>query len=332
MWDSIAIDRTKKELVLLPRLRNRGFTLIELLGTVAILAVILTIAIPATLHFVKQSKEKAALTECAEVVQAANHLLFTEQGADAFHENGRLNETFLELVALQSNTQGDMTLYFSPHDHLISFVKYRAPNGVTALYNIERTPSYYVSTDAIEDYDTLARLTLQEATTSGTISEVAMKQQEDAGILERVIASDTLLRTFVDENGGTQPLVSESSAGAELFAAIASANQTWRTEDGSLDWKQDLRWLPTVNADGTDVILFAGTSKNTLDSSSLFACAAYYQGHWFSHCHWYDDNITPTYVGNYGSRSLLFERLMDAPVGAVLDETPIWYGYWVKIS
>lgn len=311
---------------------NRGFTLIEILGTVALLAVILTIAVPSTLHFVKKSKEKAALTECAEVVQAANHLLFTDSGEGTFEENGRANAAFLTLVAQRSNTKGDITLYLSSHDHTVSFAKYSAPNGNTALYNIERSPAYYLPTDAIEDYDALAHLALHEATTSGTISTETMKKPGMSGLLERVNASDVLLQTFVDENGGRQPNFEESSAGAEVSAAIASANQTWRPEDGSLDWKQDLRWLPTVNADGTDVILFAGTSESTLDSSSLSACVAYYQGHLFAHCHWYDDNITPTYVGNYGSKSLLFDRLMDAPVGTTMDETPTWYGYWVKVT
>ena len=78
--------------IMLPRVRRRGFTLIELLVVLAIVAVLLTLAVPRYLQHVDRSKE-AVLRD---------NLHTTRQVIDRFYgDKGRYPASLEELVELR---------------------------------------------------------------------------------------------------------------------------------------------------------------------------------------------------------------------------------------
>lgn len=112
------------------RRKKDGFTLVELIVVLLILAILIALLIPSLTGYIRKAKEKAAMVECRNCVQAAQAILSEQYG-----ENGSavLTAPYSEVLN-QSEEKGTIKEILYNSDYKVTYLKYTSKGDITVLY------------------------------------------------------------------------------------------------------------------------------------------------------------------------------------------------------
>lgn len=110
--------------------KKDGFTLVELIVVLLILAILIGLLIPSLTGYIRKAKEKAAIVECRNCVQAAQAILseqYGETGAAA------LAAPYSQVLA-QAEEKGTIQEIRYDSDYKVTYLRYTTKSKITVVY------------------------------------------------------------------------------------------------------------------------------------------------------------------------------------------------------
>jgi prepilin-type N-terminal cleavage/methylation domain-containing protein len=299
-------------------MKNKGFSLIELIVVIAIMAVIVGIVVPQYNGYNKRARESVAMDEIHSIVKHANITLI---------END--NEKVYEFAFSTEPTEATSDFIFDLKDDLelrgridsmvvsynnVTYAEYLSDNGIIVAYDVTKSPTIYVigegemGISGLNSYYSIAKGILD-----GRIQDNAYDEGEQIYNITHDIQE-----AYALANGGDHPRYVESPAGEKVEELMQEAGLIFHSGTDPAR----LKWIPSSNNRGDDIIMYAGRIiDDEISGNIIKASIAYYDGRYFYHTHsdTYESQISNVYVGDRGSDTETFEKLISLPEGTKID-------------
>lgn len=115
------------------RKKKGGFTLVELIVVLLILAVLIAVLIPSLTGYIRKAKEKAAIAECRNCVQAAQAILSEQYGE---YGAGTLAAPYSDVLA-QAEEKGTIREIRFNSECKVTYLRYTSKGEITVIYENE---------------------------------------------------------------------------------------------------------------------------------------------------------------------------------------------------
>ncbi|NLY81642.1 MAG: hypothetical protein GX078_02520 [Clostridiales bacterium] len=203
----------------------------------------------------------------------------------------------------------------------VKYAKYTSLNGVTAIYDITKSPNIYID-ESEEGQGVLA-------TAYYKLAQRILGGADDTLSIYKFTQS--IQEAYANENGGELPMFSGSLVGDEVTELMKTSGLKY---NGSFN-VDSLKWIPSSTSDKQDIIMYAGlisgsTEDNPKNSGNINSAGiAYYNGNYYYHVHssGRPNEISGSYVGDRGADTDKFKELEKKDAGARID------GFeWVKFE
>ena len=244
-------------LVFLMTLRKyQGFTILEVLIALALMGILAAAAIPAGVDILQGARERVALTNCREAVLVASLIALDEQILTGLPDPGQLDTpaTRSEVLETAGISGQVLTVQVSIVRGSVTYLEYRTPDDVLAIYDAAQKPPYYIAGDehtGAPDY----RRSADEILLASDILETLSQRNEQTQALQIL---------FLDSYGGSYP-----SLTAEEQEILQSGGFA---ETGALNWR------PILSATGKLVL---AASDAPSDKPNPLGPMVYYEGNYY---------------------------------------------------
>lgn len=298
-------------------MKNKGFSLIELIVVISIIAVLVGVIAPQFFGYTKRAKESVAKDEIYNLVKTANiNLIENEIEAKyTFVTSNNAEEApvlFVDETIDKANAKGvvsSMLIALSS----VTYTKYTSLNGVTAIYDITKSPNIYIDES---DNEPGMILTAYYDLAKKILGEVDVTKQTH-------VVTHSIQEAYANQNGGEHPMFVGSIVGNKVSEFMVAAGLKYHSGTNA----DELKWIPSSTDDKKDVIMYAGTIANDATSGNIIkASIAYYDGNYYYHDHGYIENqISNVHVGDRGKDTVTFKKLSALTTGTKIDG-------WVKFE
>lgn len=112
------------------REKKDGFTLVELIVVLLILAILIALLIPSMTGYIRKAKEKAAIVECRNCVQAAQAILSEQYGEAG---TAALTSPYSQVLD-QAEEKGTIQEIRYNGDYKVTYLKYTTKGKITVVY------------------------------------------------------------------------------------------------------------------------------------------------------------------------------------------------------
>lgn len=113
--------------------KKDGFTLVELIVVLLILGILIALLIPSLTGYIRKAKEKAAIAECRNCVQAAQAILSEQYGEN---NTAVLTPPYSEVLA-QAEEKGTIQEIRFSSESKVTYLKYTSKGRITVIYEDE---------------------------------------------------------------------------------------------------------------------------------------------------------------------------------------------------
>ncbi|MBS7009362.1 prepilin-type N-terminal cleavage/methylation domain-containing protein [Anaerostipes sp.] len=159
------------------RERKDGFTLVELIVVLLILAILIALLVPSLTGYIRKAKEKAAIVECRNCVQAAQAILSEQYG-----ETGTavLTPPYSQVLD-QAEEKGTIREIRYNTDYKVTYLKYTTKGKITVVYEdgtyrIVRDETGGDNTESGKDDETGGGVTITDS--SGAKHEITASSKD----------------------------------------------------------------------------------------------------------------------------------------------------------
>lgn len=219
--------------------KKGGFTLVELIVVIVIILILAAVLVPSLLKYVSKAKKAAAISECKEVVQAAQRVA-TDLAEEDVLTSVTLNDK-RPTILKEADAGGSFETEIQFEDdtsEIVSF-EYLSKSGLHVIFDIKHKPQVYIE----EEDPTLTKINNCIKTASDYVIEWNAKKKK--GEIDTGWDREELTKNAV-KNGGLLQVTDSQLKGA------------------SKKYTSPLYWHP-YNLGSTDVesppiALFANTS------------------------------------------------------------------------
>lgn len=307
---------------------KKGFTLVELIVVLVILAILIALLVPALTGYIDKARQKAKMTECRLVVEAAQTCLSemygASEGADISSLQASLNQSEMvkairDLAEVHGKISGSILI---SDKAVVSYLRYIAEDGTIVIYEKGHEPEYRIdeegarySEDApgyskwASDID-FSMNALIDSTTGLVKEEYA--DYFDGGTIEektkkmKTYSTKRIQALFLQKNGGEYPKIDAN----EIKLPDTLKNQ--KTLENCV-------WKPMVT-NGNKVIMVADSKGK--NGSNANAAVVYYEGNYYYHDNGYG-NLDTSSITDVNEK-VDIEQILN-------NKTEDSKGKWVKI-
>jgi len=282
-----------------PMIKNKkGFTLIEIIIVLVVIAIVAAIAIPSLIGYIDKAKKSKALSECHDVVQAAQTVSIQLYGQNKLDNKNVLMQTeYKDKIISLSETSGNiLSIDIDPSSGTILKLSYLSSEYFSVNYDATTEPNYTIDTvtsASAPDYNAEADKILIQSNILTTISQRNKQTQ-------------ALQKAFLAEYNNSYPIL--SSEEQEMMTSLNFSSP------GTLNWR------PIISSTGE--VFLAGSTADITKPNPL-SYVIYYNGNYY---YWFHYNVVKS---SYVSDSNFNIQLLDntKTTLGVNDTTGAWLVY-----
>lgn len=185
---------------------NKGFTFVELIVVLVIISIIAAVFVPTLSGYIDKQKQKVAISECKDVVDAAQMILAGMVADDK--QLGNFYNDKKDKVMSLANSSGELTGMIV-EDEKLSILTYRATNNLEVLYE---SGVYTV---------------MEETSLPGMVGEIAYLTTVDTQGKTSSALSHLYQRELILNYGGYSALTEAENS---MYASLGgnNTNFTWK--------------------------------------------------------------------------------------------------------
>ncbi len=242
---------------------SKGFTLVELIVVLVILAILIALLVPALTGYIDKANQKAAMTECRQVVVATQTTASSLYGKDEFSEAEmyKLTDDILKLAEVDGNID---YWEFNNENAAVTVLIYTSRKNITVQYKDKK----YTILESGYLMGTAKGLT--------TLSNQLAKDNNFTFVSGDYKTTQALQKKLMEKNGGKLP---------NLNSNEKAILKSYDFVDDKLDVDK-IVWKPFYDKNGEIYLAadFKGNNAVGQASSGLI----YYQGTYYVHRNGYN--------------------------------------------